>query len=486
AIAVVSYILYKCYIYPLYLSPLRKVPGPPVDNFILGHYASLLNKNIKEAFSHLVKQYGGIVKYHGLLNKPYILVSDPKLVQEILSSHSYEYPRDIFNKPPLKDILGEGILFANGNVHKRQRKMMSPLFAFTNIKEMLPTIVQAGHKLKDIWMKQIGNKKEKQITITDLVPKTTLDIIGLVGFNYEFNSITSKSELAQAYNSIASNNHSSIYLALVRFFPSIRKLPTSSNKKLYNSIKTINNISERLIAKQRSSLVRGTDLLSLLVKANDNLPVDEQLTHKELTGQVMTMLVAGHETNSTALTWVLYFLAKNPDVQDRLRKEVLEILIDRDYCPTFDEIEHMKYLECVYKESLRIIPPVPTLFRTTIKDKIMNGYLIPKNTSLWIPIYAIHRNPLIWGDDAEQFNPSRWLDPEIKSKITNHTFLPFGAGPQNCLGMKMAHLELKSILSILIRNFEFRLVEGFTVKMGETVLSKPVSGIDLLVSKVDC
>ncbi|CAG8598347.1 17170_t:CDS:2 [Racocetra fulgida] len=457
AIAFVSYILYKCYIYPLYLSPLLKVPGPPVDNFLLGHYASILSKNIKEAFYHLVKQYGGIVKYHGLLSKPYILVADPKLVQEILSSHSYEYPRDIFNKPPLKDVLGEGLLFADGNVHKRQRRLMSPLFAYANIKEMLPTIVQAGHRLKDIWIKQIGNEKSKRITVTELIPKTTLDIIGLVGFNYEFNSTTSESELAQAYNALANNTNSSIYLALLRFFPSLRKIPTSHNNKQLNSIKTINNTTERLIAEQRSSLVRGTDLLSLLVKANDSLPVDQQLTHKELTGQ----------TTSTAISWALYFLAKSPDAQDRLRKEVLEILVDRDHCPTFDEIEHMKYLDCVFKEALRLIPP---------------GI----NTSLWIPIYAIHRNPLIWGDDAEHFNPSRWLNPELKSKITNYTYLPFGAGPQNCVGMRMAHLELKTILSIIIRNFEFRSVEGFSVRIGESVLSKPIPGVDLMVSKVDC
>ncbi|CAG8839109.1 19435_t:CDS:2, partial [Cetraspora pellucida] len=114
----------------------------------------------------------------------------------------------------------------------------------------------------------------------------------------------------------------------------------------------------------------------------------------------------------------------------RLRKEVLDILIDSNHYPTFDEIEHMKYLDCVFKETLRIIPPVPTIFRTTTKDEIMNGYLIPKNSSLWISIYAIHRNPLIWGDDAEHFNPSRWLNPEIKSKVTNSTYLPFSAGPK--------------------------------------------------------
>ncbi|CAG8460860.1 27722_t:CDS:2 [Racocetra persica] len=454
-IAFISYAFYKCYIYPLYLSPLRKIPGPPVDNVILGHYASFLNKDLGEALAYLSKQYDGIFKYHGLWNKPYIVISDPKLVQQVLVNRSYEYPRFIFNKNMVKEF------------------------------EMVPTFVQAGHKLKDNWIKQIGNKKEERITITALIPKIALDVIGLVGFNYEFNSTTSDSELAQAYKTIVGHNPSPLHMALVEHFPFIRNLPTDYNNQYFHSIKIINNVSEKLVVEQKNSPVRGNDLLSLLIKSNENLPVDEQLTHNEFIGQVMAILLAGHETTSSALSWVLYFLAKNPDVQDRLRKEVLDVLTDRNHHPTIDEIEHLKYLECVFKETLRIIPPVPTLIRCTSKDEIMNGYLVPKNTPLWIPIYATHHDPLIWGDDVEYFNPSRWLDPEIKSRITSSNFLPFGAGPKNCLGMKMAHLEFKSILSVLIRNFEFKLVEGFTFKKKLTGLSKPVPGIDLWVSKLD-
>ncbi|CAG8724240.1 14297_t:CDS:2, partial [Racocetra persica] len=168
----------------------------------------------------------------------------------------------------------------------------------------------------------------------------------------------------------------------------------------------------------------------------------------------------GHETTSNALSWALYFLAKYPDVQNHLRKELLDVFIDRNHFPTFDEIE-------------------------PLKDETMNGYFIPKNTPLVISVYSIHHDPLIWGGDAEHFNPSRWLDPEIKAKISNNTFFPFGAGPASCLGMKMAQLELKFILSIIIRNFEFRLVEGFTFQKKTIVVTRPEPGIDLWVSNVN-
>ncbi|CAG8750197.1 6897_t:CDS:2, partial [Racocetra persica] len=452
-IAFVSWFLYKCYIYPSYLSPLRKIPGPPVGNLILGH-TSFKKQDYGKAFSQLAKQYGGIVRYHFLLNKPYLVITDPKLVQKILAS--YDFPRSYINSAMMKDLVGEGgLVVANDDTHKRQRKMLSPSFSFGNVKEMLPTFIQAAHNLKAIWMKEIGNKREERITITTTTSKIALDIIGLVG------------------------------KALSNLLPFIRKIPTPNNNKYYESIKTINNISEKLIADKKNCPVQGTDLLSLLIKANDQSPVDEQLTHSELVGQVMTLLISGHETTSVTISFALYFLAANPDIQDRLRKEILAILPDRDCHPTADQIEQLKFLECVFKEVLRIVPPGSVILRTNVKDETFNGYFIPKKTPLLIPISSIHHDPSVWGHDAEHFNPYRWLNPEIKSNITNFNFIPFSAGPRSCLAMRMTNLEIRTILAVIIRNLEFKLVEGFTFEKTHGITVKPYPGIDLLVSIVD-
>ncbi|CAG8806618.1 13958_t:CDS:2 [Cetraspora pellucida] len=179
-VAFISYFLYKCYIYPLYLSPLSKIPGPPVNNIILGHISSLLKDPIKSYF-HLTKQYGGIFRFHALLNKPHVLIADPKLVKTIFISRSYDFTRLGVTSPMTKDLIGDGLLLAEGVSHKRQRKIMSPIFSFANIKEMTPTFVQAGHTLKTIWMKEIGNKREGRITISNSISKITLDVVGLVG-----------------------------------------------------------------------------------------------------------------------------------------------------------------------------------------------------------------------------------------------------------------------------------------------------------------
>ncbi|CAG8596132.1 7731_t:CDS:2 [Cetraspora pellucida] len=474
-VAFVSYFLYKCYIYPLYLSPLSKIPGPPVNNIIIGHLSSLKKDSAKSLFN-LAKQYGGITRFHALLNKPHILIADPKLAKTIFISRAYDFVRYNVNAAVFKDLIGDGVLLAEGVSHKRQRKAMNPIFTFANTKLMTPTFIQAGHNLNTIWMKEIGNKREERITISDAILR----------FNYEFNSTTTETELEKAYDFVTKRNPTPLYVFLTYVFPFIRKLPTQDNNNFYAAVNTINNIAEKLLASQKNSSVQGTDLLSLMVKENDKLPVNEQLTHGELLSSVMTFLMAGHDTSSVVLSWALYLLAKNPDIQDRLRKETLDIFHDRDYHPTFDQIEQMKFLDCTVKEVLRFITPVPQLSRVSTKDEMFNGYFIPKNTPFIISLYSIHHDPSIWGDDVEDFNPSRWLNPEVASNVTSYNFIPFSAGPRICVGVKMATLELKCMLAVIIRNLKFKLVEGFTFEVKSVSVSKPLPGIDLFVSKVDC
>ncbi|RIB00172.1 cytochrome P450 [Gigaspora rosea] len=401
-------------------------------------------------------------------------------------THSYDFPSFFISRTLAKDYVRESLSFAEGDDHKRFRKALSPSFSFAIVKEMLPTFFQATHKMKDIWLKQIGNKKEERITITDLVPKIILDIIGHVGFNYEFDATGSGTDLSRAYFTIVNNMPSSLYVFLADFFPVARRIFYTFHKDQYwDSVQFIHNTSDQLVTNLKIATTRGNDIMSTLIQTNENLSASEQLTFNEICNQITLILTAGHETVSATTSWALYYLAKNPEAQDQLRKEVLEIFTDRNYFPTLKEIDHLEYLECVLKETLRIVAPLPEFMRFNVKEEIMNGYVIPKGTPLCIPAYAIHHDPLIWGDDAEDFNPSRWLDPEIKSNISTTNYLPFGAGRRACPGSKMALLELKMILPIIIRNFKFRIVEDFTFKKRTQGFSKPVPGIDLLVSKVD-
>ncbi|CAG8554374.1 45362_t:CDS:2 [Gigaspora margarita] len=248
-----------------------------------------------------------------------------------------------------------------------------------------------------------------------------------------------------AHNAISEYNLTPIYSALTDCFPFIRKIPFSFNIQYLNGLKVAKNISEKFVVDRKNNHILGNDLFSLLVKANESLPDDEKLNHDELISQVKTILLSQINVH-IVLSWTLYFLAKNFDHQDRLRKELINMFSDFDHNPTADEIDNLKYLDCVLKETMRLVPPVP-LIRKVTKDKIMNGYIVPKGTILSISLNAIHHDPLIWGDNVDEFDPSRWLDSNLKSKLSNYNYLPFGAGLRG--------------------------------------IAKPLPGIDLWVSKVD-
>ncbi|CAG8709696.1 7468_t:CDS:2, partial [Racocetra persica] len=351
---------------------------------------------------------------------------------------------------------------------------------------MVPMVVRVSHQLKEKIMNQIGDKEEK-ITINPLISKTTLDIIGLVGFNYEINSLNSRSELANAYEKAtitATSTLENLILLLSGYFPFVRKIPIGANVRFMNAVKTIRRISEELVREREDKLaegeLKGKDLLTLIITMNATLPNDEKVSNEEIKYQIMTFLAAGHHTTSQSLSWTLYLLSKHPEIQDRLREELVQAFPDPNFQPTYDEIEHLKYLDSVVKETLRIIPPVSLLSRLTTKDEVVNGYFIPKGSIFGVSVHAIHHKPSIWGEDATKFNPSRWLDPEIKSKVTNFTYLPFNTGQRSCIGMKLALMEFKVILAVLIRNFVFNKVEGNNVRKLYGAVTRPVPEIELL------
>ncbi|CAB5185160.1 unnamed protein product [Rhizophagus irregularis] len=371
-LGVIGWITYKIFIWPFYVSPLRKIPGPPSDNPISGNLKSIITG---ESNSFI----------------------EPQLKWSAIA------------------ILGNGLVFAEGDVHKRQRKMMTPAFTHSNIKEMVPTFIRVTSNLKDLIEKEI-NQGNSNINLTPYISKTTLDIIGLVGFNYEFNSLTSPNVLAEAYASIFNNQLNTLQAAVIllaNYIPFLRDIPVDMNVKFKNACATIERESKKLAEKKFKEAENGElenkDLLSLLINTNKTLPDEEKMTHEELKNQIMTFLIAGHETTNVTTCWALYSLAQHPHEQDLLREELVKAFPDKsNFNPTYDEINSLEYLNCVIKETLRLNTPVPAVRRTNLKDEVLGEHLIPKNTEIFIGISVLQKSTEIWGPRADDFDPKRW------------------------------------------------------------------------------
>jgi len=229
-------------------------------------------------------------------------------------------------------------------------------------------------------------------------------------------------------------------------------------------------------------LANGTDLLSILLRESK----DENISDELLQAEIMTFLAAGHETTSVALSWALYCLSLHLESQVKLRAELLQAFPDPNYIPTYDELHSLSYLNCVVKETLRLYPPAAMTSRYTTKDEVLPGDIfVKKDTTFLISPYVIHHLEEFWGKDVHEFKPERWLDPELESQeLFAFIYLPFLAGPRSCIGNKLASMEMKMLLFMLIKTFKFAPVPGLEVQRRMTVTLRPFPQLKLRVSLV--
>ncbi|PKY39667.1 cytochrome P450 [Rhizophagus irregularis] len=404
----IGWITYKIFIWPYYVSPLRKIPGPPSESPIFGNIKSLV-KSVDSTEPQLqwVRKYGNVIKYNGLFNKPTIFVVDPKIIQEMTSSDkAYDFFKSQ-NKLAIA-LLGNGLAFAEG--HKRQRKMMNPAFSHSNIKEMVPTFIRVTSTLKGLIKNEI-NQGNSNINLTPYISKTTLDIIGSVGFSYEFNSLTSSNELAEAYDSVFNAPLNTLRVAVIllaNYIPFIKDILIGTNVEFKNACAVISRVSKKLVEEKYKEAENGElknkDLLSLLINTNKILPDEEKMTYEELKNQAIKKIfiylftgrrdivnikfiplkfggnlsnfysapdfnevssfcgmlwkLTGHETTSATTCWALYLLAQHPHEQDLLREELVKAIPDKsNFNLSYDEINSLEYLNCVIKETLRMCTP---------------------------------------------------------------------------------------------------------------------------------
>ncbi|CAJ0907501.1 11195_t:CDS:2, partial [Entrophospora sp. SA101] len=326
----------------------------------------------------------------------------------------------------------------------------------------------------------LGEKNVQKVLVNDAYTK--------FGFDSEINSLTGISRLADSLSALFDNKHGSAFNSISSLFPILKSLPLKINQDIENASIEIEEITRKLVQDKFDKLKEGkldsNDLVSVLVKASYGQEIDqsERMSFEEIRNQIMTFLIAGHETTGVMMTWGLYYLSKDQEIQDKLREEIVKEFPNKDSELNFDQINSMEYLNAVCKEILRITPPAVT--RSTNEDVMIDEYLIPKNTPIFIPFYQIHHLASIWGDDVEKFNPSRWFTEKVKG-LSRYNYLPFSAGPKSCIGSKLALNEAKIILCNLLRNFRFHEVEGFKVASKITITLRPDPTVKLWVSEID-
>ncbi|KAG8908285.1 hypothetical protein FRB99_007818 [Tulasnella sp. 403] len=494
--AVLAYAVFKLFKYMVidpYNSPLRRLPGPgKVDSIFWGHFPRILASEDGLVHDGWFGKYGPTIQFRGPLMSRYVATIDPRAVAHFIN-HSYDFPRPDMVRFGLGRIIPKGVLTVEGNDHRRQRKIMNPCFGPAQIRNLMPIFYQKAYELRDIWIDEIGDT-EVVLNTHMWLTRAALDIIGLAGFDYDFDSLQrgETDELGRALIELFSPTSTRMELLgiLQDLFPrTIGLIPTEPVKVARRSREVVARLCKQIFEDKRAAVLasQGKDVMICLiaslthhdytVRANmaSDLKDSERLEDAEVIDQIATIIIAGHETTSTTVTWLLYELskAKNIHMQDKLREELLSLKSDE---PTMDELNALPYLDAIIREHLRVNSVAISTLRCAGKDDVVplstpfvdrNGvehteFRILKGESIFIPIMCMNRDKRIWGEDAHEFRPERWLtgDSHPRSAEIPGVFagiMSFLGGPRACIGYRMALMEMKALIFVLLRNISFEL-----------------------------
>lgn len=458
----------------------------------------------------------GIIRYLGIFNQERLLITSSKALAEVLVTRNYDFQKPGNVRFGLSRLLGVGVLLAEGDEHKFQRKNLMPAFAFRHVKDLYSQFWQKGCEVVQVMTDSIIADAQKAAVTQDpekanktavievytWASRVTLDIIGLSGLGKDFGAVQNpETELSQTYSRIFKPSKQAQRLqALSLFLPDwvIARIPVQRNNDVRAAAQTIRGVCRGLIREKKEKLERkeltDRDILSVALESG-------AFTEENLVDQLMTFLAAGHETTATSMTWAVYLLCRYPDVQTRLRAEIRERLppvgsgSDREV--TALDIDHMPYLNAVCNEVLRYYAPVPLTLREAAVDTVIQGHRVPKGTAIMMSPWATNFDKTLWGPDAHEFNPDRWMPkgPDDKRAASggansNYAFLTFLHGPRSCIGLAFARAEFACLLATWVGRFEFAIknkeeLDERNILIKGGVTARPHKGMHVYATVVD-
>ncbi|RPD64802.1 cytochrome P450 [Lentinus tigrinus ALCF2SS1-6] len=478
---------------------LRKVRGPPSPGWLLGHSRELnAQLNVGDLETKLLEEYGPVYRVKYPMGEHALQIADPKALQYMLHKSGYHFQKSVVARTVSGELTGAGILVAHEQSHARQRKIMNPAFTAAQLRSFLPTFRASSQKLSQKWQDMLQNDPDagKKLNILAWLTRCTLDIIGEVGFDVQLGAMDDKlTPVMEAYKDMFADSipNPSTFTILFRslwyYIPDsilkyVKYMPGKDHARFRKTLKLINEYSKNLIDEKTEAVLAGKegkkDIMSILVRANAAENPKERLTDEEMIAQMATFLFAGHETTASSTSWLLWELARHPEYQAKMREEVKAVRArvaargDTDF--SVSDLDSMTYCLAAMKEVLRLHPIVYLTERQASRDDVLplaypittttgetiNEIPIPKGTSCRISIWTYNRLPQIWGPDANEFNPLRFIEHEKMGETyvgVTSNLMTFSAGLQACIGWRFSIIEMQAILVELIEKFEFTIPE---------------------------
>jgi cytochrome P450 len=400
------------------------------------------------------KRFGDIYYYKNL-STPMYITRHPDHIHEVLVHRSTSFLK---RSRDLGVFLGKGLIVADGELWRKQRRLIQPAFHRANIARYADVVVEHSQRMLEQW--KPGDERDLNREMMEL----TLSIVCKSLMDYDTHG--DNDAVAQAMTVLQNTAG--------RPDPMPRWMPTPMHYKQNKAVKALDGIIYPMID-SRTSENRGTDLISQL-----KFGTDEQeggMDRVQLRDELVNLFLAGHETTALAMTWTFFLLAQTPGVEAKLHEELDRVLGKR--APTFEDLEALEYTRLTIQESMRLFPPLYLLPRVANEDTEIGGYEIAKGSEILMWIYFTHRDER-WYPKALDFSPERWL-PDSGGILHPHAYFPFAAGPRACIGRHFAMVESQLMIATIAQKYRLRLKPGQDVKLLSRVTLGPLKPIQMML-----
>lgn len=415
-------------------------PGPP-GHFLWGHLQAY-RTNLLQFEREAARQYGDVVRLRFGLREA-CLISHPDDIYQVLVGAAGRFRKSVVYRALLGRILGEGLLTSEGALWQRQRRLAQPAFHHRRIQGYASVMTAEAERLLAEW------RPDAVRAIDQDMMRLTLAVVARTLFSTELQAEADR--VAGALN--AALELADTMMEAPVFLPAW--LPTARNRRQREALRTLDEIVYGMVAQHRAAGDgEASDLLSMLLAARDE--TGAAMSDRQVRDEAVTLVLAGHETTANALTWAWCLLAQHPEAEARLLAELQTVLGGRR--PTPEDVPKLTYTQAVFKETMRLYPPIPTIGREALSPVTLGGYPLRAGTIIVIAPHVVHRDPR-WFAEPERFDPERFL-PATEAARPKLAYLPFGGGPRVCIGNAFAEMEAVLILATLAQRFQLQLTEA--------------------------
>ena len=426
----------------------------PRGHFLLGSLPDIQRDRV-QFLVDLQRDYGDVVRIRlGPVNA--LAIFHPDAIQRVMQDNQSNYSKETLAFTSMKLVVGNGLISSNGDFWLRQRRLMQPAFHKDRINLLCDMIAQQTQMILDPLESAV--KSGQAVNMSHEMMNLTLGIATQSLFGSRVQDVDGN--LGETMRHLMSDT---TFRFEHPFYPPLW-FPASRNRNLNAALNRLDEVIYGIFAERRKYPGEKNDLLEMMMEAQ--LEESEvtgghprRMTDKQLRDEVVTLMLAGHETTSVNLCWTLYLLSQHPEVEARLRRELDDVLSGRP--PRLEDLPRLEYTRMVRDESMRLYPPVWLTERKSLKEDVLCGYNIPAGKTIAITQYVTHRHPEFW-KNPETFDPERF-SAERSVGRHDYAFFPFSGGQRQCLGKNLALLETQMILAMLLQRYHFELEPGWKV-----------------------